>query len=168
MDEFKKDTGLPEHEPSVENEKEPTLENPKITSRLSDLDSKLPQLLEPIVDTIPNRRRGGHCIILYLPAIRDPIQIWSQTLITIGRKDKHLNLDPTVDLSDHNASLLGVSRMHVEISYENSNYYVIDKGSKNGTWVNKTKVSSIKKSLLSNHDTLRLGHFMIHVSTYQS
>jgi len=66
-----------------------------------------------------------------------------------------------VDLSEHHAALLGVSRIHAEIIYEDSNYYVRNLGSKNGTWVNKTKLISNEKIKLSNHDTLRLAHFTI-------
>ena len=138
-----------------------------VTNRLPDeVDDSV--FTDPLIQTIPNnKRRRGHCIILYLPAILEPIKLWNQTLITLGRNDKHLNQYPTVDLSEHHAALLGVSRIHAEITYENSNYYVQDMGSKNGTWVNKIKLILHHKSLLTNNDTLRLGHLMIQVSLYQ-
>ena len=137
------------------------------TILLGELDSD--QFIEQLIPLAPQERRKGHCIILYLPAILEPIQLWNQTLITVGRNDKHLNLlYPTVDLSEHHAALLGVSRLHAEISYEDSGYYVKDLGSKNGTWVNKKKLLLNEKIQLANYDTLRLAHLMIQVSLYQN
>ena len=123
-------------------ESEPTLsaQQATLTIALGELESS--HFIEGIIPPYPRERREGHCIILYLPAILEPIQLWNQTLITLGRSDKHLNLYPMVDLSEHHAALLGVSRIHAEIIYEDSNYYVRDLGSKNGTWVNKTKLIS--------------------------
>lgn len=142
-------------------------QNPIETNLLPDVNA--PTATAPLTKAIPDHKRHrGHCIILYLPAILDPIQLWNQSLITLGRKDNYLNLYPTVDLSDHHAALLGVSRLHAEITYENSNYYVRDLNSKNGTWVNKNRLIADEKIQLVNQDTLRLAHFMIQVSAYQN
>ena len=57
--------------------------------------------------------------------------------------------------------------MHAEITYDNSNYYVRDLNSQNGTWVNQSKLIGDKKIQLINQDSLRLAHFMIQVSMHQ-
>lgn len=149
-------------------EPEPTLsaQQASPTIALGELDSS--HFIEGIIPLPAREHRKGNCIILYLPAILEPIQLWNQTPITLGRSDKHLNLYPTVDLSEHSAALLGVSRLHAEISYEDSGYYVRDLDSKNGTWVNQKKLLLNEKIQLANHDTLRLAHFMIQVSLYQN
>ena len=166
MEDPKKDIGMRNAESSIEDKVTSASQDAIVTSLLDELDlSSFPEVVRP---DVPNKRGAGHCIILYLPAILDPIQLWNQTLITIGRKDSHQNLHPTVDLSEHNAALLGVSRIHAEITYSDSRYYVRDLDSKNGTWVNKTKLVLNQKLQLANHDTLRLAHFMIQVSSYQN
>ena len=137
------------------------------TSLLPEVDVSV--LKTPLVKVHPEyKRRGGHCIILYLPAILEPIQLWNYAVITLGRYDKNLDLQPMIDLSDHHALLLGVSRIHAEITYEGSNYYVRDLNSKNGTWANTVKLIANEKVQLVNQDTLRLAHFMIQVSVYQN
>jgi hypothetical protein len=116
---------------------------------------------------VPQRRRIGHCIILYLSGMREPIEIWNQNQIILGRFDSKLNYRPTVDLSEHHAAQLGVSRIHAEISYEKAAYWVQDLESKNGTWVNKTKLLPMQKMPISHRDSLRIGHFMIQVGSCQ-
>ena len=56
---------------------------------------------------------------------------------------------------------------NAEISYENAAYYVQDLESKNGTWVNKTKLLPKQKMPISHRDSLRIGHFMIQVGSCQ-
>jgi serine phosphatase RsbU (regulator of sigma subunit) len=65
-------------------------------------------------------------------------------VFTIGRKgDNDLQL-----LSD------SVSRQHAEIVYENDAYYLVDIGSKRGTFVNGQQ---IVRCILQHHDTIRIG-----------
>lgn len=136
-----------------------------ITSLVDELDQQ--SLTEVLMTLVPQERRIGHCITLYLPEMREPIELWNQSNITIGRFDNQLNYRPTIDLSEHHAAQLGVSRIHAEISYENAAYYVQDLESKNGTWVNKTKLVGKKKVPITHRDTLRIGHFMIQVGSCQ-
>ena len=138
------------------------------TNLLPDVDPSL--LKVPSMKTVSSdyNRHIGYCIILYLPALLKPKQLCNYSVITLGRHDKYLNIQPTVDLSDHNALALGVSRIHAEITYEAPNYYVRDLNSKNGTWVNKTKLIADEKIQLINQDSLRLAHFMIHVISHQN
>jgi hypothetical protein len=89
-----------------------------ITSLMDELDPQ--SLTAALMNLAPQERRTGHCIILYLPEMREPIELWNQSNITIGRFDNQLNYRPTVDLSEHHAAQLGVSRIHAEISYENA------------------------------------------------
>ena len=63
---------------------------------------------------------------------------------TIGR------LETDIQLNDET-----VSRKHAEIFFENDNFVIEDGSSKNGTFVNGTKISN---SALLNGDTVRLGN----------
>lgn len=136
-----------------------------ITSLVGELDPQ--SLTEVLMSLAPQERRIGHCLTLYLPEMREPVELWNQNKITIGRFDNQRNYRPTVDLSEHHAAQLGVSRIHAEISYENAAYWVQDLESKNGTWVNKTKLVGNQKVQLTHRDTLRVGHFMIQVGSCQ-
>ena len=122
---------------------------------------------ESMMALVPQERRTGHCIILYLPGMREPIELWNQNQIILGRFDSKLNYRPTVDLSEHHAAQLGVSRIHAEITYENAAYYVQDLESRNGTWVNKIKLLGKQRVQITHHDTLRIGHFMIQIGSCQ-
>jgi hypothetical protein len=136
-----------------------------ITSLVDELNPH--SLTEVLMTLVPQERRVGHCIILYLPGMREPIELWNQSHITIGRYDSQLKYRPTVDLSKHHAAQLGVSRIHAEITYENAGYYIQDLESRNGTWVNKTKLLPGQKLPISHRDSLRIGHFMIQVGSCQ-
>lgn len=140
-------------------------EEASITRIVEELDSR--SLTELMMAIAPQERRKGHCIILYLPEMRDPIELWNQTHITLGRRDHSLNVQPTIDLAEHHGTQLGVSRLHAEIIYSDSGYFVRDLGSRNGTWVNKTRVVLENKVEITHRDTLRLGHFMIQVGSCQ-
>lgn len=49
-----------------------------------------------------------------------------------------------------------VSRQHASIIFDNGNFYIMDRGSKNGTRVNGKKVSG-ERTLISSGDTLCIG-----------
>lgn len=118
-----------------------------------------------MMKTLPEEKKIGHCIIFYLAELREPIKLWNRNSIILGRYDRHLSLQPTVDFSRNHGILLGVSRIHAEIIYEDGQYYVRDLQSSNGTWVNKKRLVQEEKVQLVNHDTLRLGHLMLQIGT---
>jgi hypothetical protein len=160
---------VPEHDFSVfkatEAESVSSTQQISISSVLRELEAS--SQTESIMALVPQERRTGHCITLHLPGVREPIQLWNQNQIILGRFDSTLNYRPTVDLSEHHAAQLGVSRLHAEISYEKAAYWVQDLESKNGTWVNNTKLLVGQKMPISHRDSLRIGHFMIQVGSCQ-
>ncbi len=50
-----------------------------------------------------------------------------------------------------------VSRVHAEITHDNSGYYISDKNSKNGIWINEEKLELGRIEKLSVGDRIRLG-----------
>jgi|GEM_PF-1435603 len=50
----------------------------------------------------------------------------------------------------------GISRVHAAIIFDGSNYYVIDKGSAGGTFVNDTRLAPSVSAQLKNGDVIRL------------
>jgi hypothetical protein len=106
---------------------------------------------------------GGPCILFYLPDMRDPIKFVNTDLIIFGRRDKRNKFTPTVDLTEHHGSLLGVSRQHAKVVFYEGDFYVTDLGSTNGTWVNDRPVDTDDTVKLTAGDLLRLGHLIIYI-----
>jgi hypothetical protein len=132
---------------------------------LEELDSlSLTQLL---MRQAPQARREGYGIRFYLPATRDPIEIWNEPFFTLGRRDMRNQVFPSVDLADHYAAQLGVSRLHAQIVFKDGCFYVSDLGSRNGTWINNKQLEPGECELLGHHDTLRLGHLIILIGACQ-
>lgn len=50
-----------------------------------------------------------------------------------------------------------VSRKHAELTHENSQYYISDKNSTNGTFINNKKIKSSEKVALNDSDVFTLG-----------
>lgn len=72
---------------------------------------------------------------------------------TIGRADQRYISDYTIE-PDKNSISRGE---HVAIVYDGYGWYIIDKESKNGTFINEKPVERGKKVPLSNGDRIRLG-----------
>lgn len=51
-----------------------------------------------------------------------------------------------------------ISRVHCKIIYQNNNYYIVDLGSANGTYVNSKKLSAQHPEIINNGDKIRLAN----------
>lgn len=71
-----------------------------------------------------------------------------KNIVTIGR-------DPSNDIVIENDPL--VSRKHAIIEREGENLYITDKGSTNGTYINKNPIQKNKKQLLKKGDVILIG-----------
>jgi pSer/pThr/pTyr-binding forkhead associated (FHA) protein len=100
-------------------------------------------------------------ISLYLPNRRKPIVICNTASITLGRTDRQRNAIPTVDLSEENALLLGVSRLHAKLLYIDGGFYLKDMGSTNGTWLNQKRLAPYEILPIESGDQIRLGSLNI-------
>jgi hypothetical protein len=124
-------------------------------------------LTEVLMSQTPQVRRKGYSISLYLPVVRDPIEIWNIPVTTLGRRDNRQQIYPTVDLAGHHAVQLGVSRLHAQIVFKDGCFYLLDLASKNGTWLNGKQLCPNQAEPISHRDTLRIGHLIIHVGACQ-
>jgi ribosomal protein L40E len=98
----------------------------------------------------------------------DVIQMRPQTLdheIIVGRADAAGVVMPDVDLSDYGAAELGVSRMHMTVSFdrETETILVTDMDSANGVFVNGQRLAAKEKRVLRDGDQLRLAELVINV-----
>jgi hypothetical protein len=96
-------------------------------------------------------------ISIQLPSFREPVVFRNKACITIGRADRQRNAIPNLDLSAENAQALGVSRLHAKILYVDSQFYLKDMGSINGTWLNQLRLEAYQIVPLDHGDKIRLG-----------
>jgi pSer/pThr/pTyr-binding forkhead associated (FHA) protein len=80
---------------------------------------------------------------------------FDQPLITIGRLKEN----------DIQLPMASVSGYHAQIEKEIDNYYIIDRGSINGTYLNGQRLVAGEKKLLSDSDLIKIQTFDIYFST---
>lgn len=129
-----------------------TLEDNSISQALSEI------LRAAVEDTTTPQSRG---VLFYIPNQSKPLVITDIDVIRIGRLDKSTNTTPDLDLGPYHGAELGVSRYHAEIVYKEGEYFLKDMGSRNGTWINQSKIQPYRQMPLHDSDQLRFGHFTL-------
>ena len=83
--------------------------------------------------------------------------------LIIGRSTKGSVLAPDIDLTNRQASEMGVSRLHLSINYdaEHSAVLVSDLGSANGSFINGQRMMPKEVRVLRHGDELRLGKLVL-------
>jgi hypothetical protein len=83
--------------------------------------------------------------------------------IIIGRSTKGSVLAPDIDLTNKQASDLGVSRLHLSIRYdaEHAAVLIADLGSANGSFINGQRMMPKEVRVLRHGDELRLGKLVL-------
>jgi hypothetical protein len=81
----------------------------------------------------------------------------------LGRSDPRSSYKPDIDLAEHNALEMGVSRRHTALVNHKDAIYVIDLDSVNGTFLNDERLQPHKPYPLCEGDDLRLGSLNIHL-----
>lgn len=133
--------------------------SPKQGTKLLDKDYQADSDVRLFIDgthepRIPSKLRTLH---FYMPQEADPIVRINVEKILIGRGKG----EDRLDLSLQYATMLGVSRDHAEIFFQNGYYFVKDLGSTNGTFVNDHRLIPHKPYLLQQSDEIRFGHFLV-------
>jgi DNA-binding response OmpR family regulator len=77
--------------------------------------------------------------------------------IRIGRADLKTSHFPDIDFTEKVASMYGISRNHAEIRFITERWFVSDRGSTNGTFLNGQQCAKGKFYPLHNQDRLMLG-----------
>lgn len=83
--------------------------------------------------------------------------------LIIGRSTKGSVLAPDIDLTNKQASDLGVSRLHLSVSYDKEHEVVLiaDLGSANGSYLNGQRMMPKEVRVLRHGDELRLGKLVL-------
>jgi hypothetical protein len=87
-----------------------------------------------------------------------------QSLI-VGRLDPDFDEQPDLDLSPHLGLDYGVSRRHAALIPAPDGLYLMDLGSKNGTWLNGLYAEPSERYLLSPNDQVEFGLMKLVVRT---
>lgn len=106
--------------------------------------------------------KGKQRVSIYLSSDPEPMVFDEVETLSLGRGDE--DTTPDVDLSLHYGSMLGVSRLHAEISFERGVYYLKDLDSSNGTWLNMRKLEPNERLPLESSNQVRLGHLLMLIS----
>jgi hypothetical protein len=80
-----------------------------------------------------------------------------QDTFTLGRLSQGQTQGPDVDLTDYNAYMQGVSRIHASIKVDKNRVHITDMGSVNGTRVNGSRLEPHVARPLQNGDIVVLG-----------
>ncbi|MGJ3239101.1 MAG: FHA domain-containing protein [Anaerolineae bacterium] len=144
-----------------EPKKPDTVPERQIQTKQLDTGQFNPELREKIKSLRNTYTSGERKLILHFPATPEPVVLNTVDTITLGRTDLRAGIHPTIDLTEYNGALLGVSRFHAEIKLVNGSFHIKDMGSTNGTRINDTKIPAYRLIPFRSGDTLRLGHLNI-------
>lgn len=81
--------------------------------------------------------------------------------VVIGRRDRHRQITPDIDLEPHDAYRYGVSRTHAQLQRKQDSVYLQDLGSANKTYLNDQQLIPHRPAAVSNGDTVRLGALVL-------
>lgn len=96
---------------------------------------------------------------LYNAEQKEYLEIPSSHEFTIGRFVDGQVITPDVDLNPFEAYEYGISRLHATIRYDpkSQNYYIVDLGSANGTYVNEHEIPANSEVPIKHGDKLKFG-----------
>lgn len=114
-----------------------------------------------LLNNLPPPNNIALCVVSDPSPILIPYQI--QQCIILGRDMPDGNF-VGINLSNHHAQVLGVSRQHVAIQILDEGCVAEDLSSTSGTWVNELRLTPQEPHPLQSGDLLRLGHLMIFFS----
>jgi len=80
---------------------------------------------------------------------------------TLGRISQGQSILPDIDLAPYDGYSQGVSRLHATLKIKESNLYIEDLGSSNGTRINDNKIDPHSDQLIHHGDVISLGRFKI-------
>ena len=116
----------------------------------------------------PEQFTSHSILLMRVRGAEDVLQLRPQDIdheIVVGRVDAAGVVKPDADLSDYGAAELGVSRMHMAVSFdrETETVYIVDMDSANGVFVNGQRLAAKEKRVLRDGDQLRLGELVMSV-----
>ncbi|MEZ4669587.1 MAG: FHA domain-containing protein [Anaerolineae bacterium] len=84
--------------------------------------------------------------------------------LIMGRQSGQAPNRPDLDLGRFNAAEHGISRIHAVLECNENGIYLMDLGSRNGTFVNNVPLTAFNPHLLRDGDTVALGKLVVTVA----
>ncbi|MBI1276583.1 MAG: FHA domain-containing protein [Anaerolineaceae bacterium] len=124
------------------------------------------QLLDDDLDatrplTMPSRLQPIHTLIFQIGDDQLSISLKLAERIILGRQSNHMADRPDLDLGRFKAAEHGISRIHATLECNEAGIYLMDLGSRNGTFVNGQPLSAFSPCYLANGDVLRFGKLTV-------
>jgi pSer/pThr/pTyr-binding forkhead associated (FHA) protein len=120
-----------------------------------DLSTEMPTGVA-LPDTTLQPSRKLYRVLLYLTGQAQPLVVVYQQTVDLGRRSP-FGETPAIDLTDHQAYSLGVSRRHASITLNQDGCWIRDLGSVNGTWINGKRLLAHIPYSLTLGDEIWLG-----------
>lgn len=133
-----------------------------LPSRTTEPVPDIPLKIKPPDHIVQLTKLYADMVVLVVLGQEQPILLKGGGKTVLGRYSPG-EVSPSVDLTPHNANLLGVSRQHAAISRSDNAVMLEDLGSTNGTWLNEVKLVPNKPSTLQSGDLVRLGQLGLYV-----
>lgn len=115
------------------------------------------------IESTPTYVEGEVNLRIEIEGAPTPVIVQVKDEVIIGRRDPTANIAPAVDLTAHGGYQMGISRHHARLNIQDQRLILTDLGSRNGTYLNGTKLESQSSSPINNGDEIRLGKIVMRV-----
>ena len=105
----------------------------------------------------------GQFVTLALTQTGHRVTITPHRHVTFGRADPTAGWQPTIDLGPYRGKELGVSRIHADLYFEESQVFLLELGSSNGTQVNGCHVQVGVPRQIRDGDEIALSRLLMRV-----
>jgi len=102
-------------------------------------------------------------ILVIIPSSGRAVTMAVKEEVQIGRADPGHAYFPELDLTQEKGNELGVSRLHASIQKTNRGIMLIDRGSTNGTLLNKHRLTPDKPYPVQDGDEIRFGKLLVQI-----
>ncbi len=124
------------------------------------------QLLDDDLDatrplTMPNVRQPIYTLIFQIGDDQLSISLKLAERLILGRQSNHMTDRPDLDLGRFKAAEHGISRIHATLESNEAGVYLMDLGSRNGTFVNGQPLGAFNPCYLNDGDVLRFGKLTV-------
>ena len=106
---------------------------------------------------------GADRILVIIPSSGRSVSMAVTKEVQIGRADPGHAYFPELDLSQEMAVEQGVSRLHASIQKTNHGVMLIDRGSTNGTLLNKRRLAADTPYPIQDGDEIRFGKLLVQI-----
>ncbi len=107
--------------------------------------------------SMPGRRHPIHTLIFQIGDDQLSISLKLAERLILGRQSSHMVDRPDLDLGRFKAAEHGISRIHATLECNEVGVFLMDLGSRNGTFINGQALAAFSPCYLSNGDVLRFG-----------